>query len=132
MSNLLEQYSTGAFVLKVDGHELKIKPTNEEKLKLHGADKKLARLIKDTSEEADKKVAAIMEDKTEILKQSIMRADSKVTEDQAINVLMAKQSEIEEELGVSFGWYTREQLEKIRIKKLDMLDKEDFVGDKEK
>ncbi len=132
MTNLIDQYTTGAFVLKVDGHDLKIKPLNEDKLKIHALDKKLSRLIKETGEDADKKIEEVMRDKTNILKESIKRADSTYKEEHIDHMLMSKQSEIEEELGVSFGWYTKAQLDKMREKKDEMLATAEKEGDKEK
>ena len=96
MSNLIDQYTTGAFVLKVDGYDLKIKPQQGDKLKIHALDKKLSRLIKETSEDADQKIEETMEKKTSILKEAIKRADSTYKEEDIDHMLMAKQSEIEE------------------------------------
>jgi hypothetical protein len=132
MTNLIDQYTTGAFVLTVDGHDLKIKPLQGDKLKIHALDKKLSRLIKDKSEEADTKIEETMEKKTNILKEAIKRADSTYKEEHIDHMLMSKQSEIEEELGVSFGWYTKAQLKQMREKKDELLAKADKEDDKEK
>ena len=71
MSNLIDQYTTGAFVLKVDGYDLKIKPQQGDKLKIHALDKKLSRLIKETSEDADQKIEETMEKKEEMEKKKL-------------------------------------------------------------
>ncbi len=129
MASLIDEYRSGVFTLKIDGKDLQVKPKNDDKLKMHSIDKKMAKLLKDTSEEADRKIEEGQKAKSEIIKEMMKRANSSLSDEVAENILTAKQNAIEEELGIAFGWYSKDQLAKMKIKQMKMLE-EDEEGDK--
>lgn len=130
--DLLEEYRTGVFTLKIDNKPLKVKPKNSEKLKIRALDKKMSKLFKNNASDDD--IESVDKEKCELLKEIIKRGDSRYTDEIAENLLMAKQNDIEEELGIAFGWYTRKHLDSIKAKQMKKIEEdiETEEGDKGK
>jgi len=123
MSNILEKVRTGIFTIKIGGDDLKIKPSNDDKLRLMAINKVISEFYnKDSDVDGEKRVDDLNKEKSNIIKEAIKKANPDSGDDQVDNFLLEKQADVEEELGVCFGWYTRKQFEKLKEKQLKNLE----------